>query len=125
MMRGQLRTRRVLRHLRPGRSVVTAVGITIEPRDHGATVVTLRGDLDLFAAQPVRQALSTALAGGPTSMVIDLYEASFLDMAMLDVFVRGRDAAARRGVALHVVGAHGIVRRVFDLTGTQTLIADW
>ena len=58
-------------------------------------------------------------------MVIDLYEASFLDMAMLDVFVRGRDAAAPNGVALHVVGAHGIVRKVFELTGTETLIADW
>jgi anti-sigma B factor antagonist len=104
---------------------VTAIGITIEPHDHGATVVTLRGELDLSVAEPVRRALSTALAGGPTSMVIDLYEASFLDMGMLDEFVRGRDAAAPHGVALHVVGAHGIVRKVFELTGTETLIADW
>lgn len=104
---------------------MTAVGITIEPHDHGATVVTLRGELDLSVAEPVRRALSTALAGGPTSMVIDLYEASFLDLGMLDEFVRGRDAAAPNGVAVHVVGARGIVRKVFELTGAETLIADW
>jgi anti-anti-sigma factor len=57
-------------------------------------------------------------------MVIDLYDASFLDMAVLGVLVRARDAATLNGVALHVVGAQGIVRKVFDLTGTETLIAD-
>jgi anti-anti-sigma factor len=107
------------------RYVVTTVCITVEPSDHGTAVITLRGELDLFTAEAVDRALATALAGGPRSMVIDLYDVDFLDMAVLGVLVRGRDAAAPHGVTLHVVGAHDIVRRVFELTGTETLMADW
>jgi anti-anti-sigma regulatory factor len=58
-------------------------------------------------------------------VVIDLNNADFLAVAVLGALIRGRDAAAPLGVALHVVGAHDIVRRVFELTGTQTLLADW
>jgi anti-anti-sigma factor len=105
--------------------VVTAVGIAIEPGDHGTAVVAFRGELDLVAAEAVEQALATALASRPSSMVIDLYDAGFLDMAVLGVLVRARDAATLNGVALHVVGAQGIVRKVFELTGTETLVADW
>ena len=99
--------------------------ITVLSSDHGTAVITLRGELDLFTAEAVDRALATALAGGPRSMVIDLYDVDFLDMAVLGVLVRGRDAPPPRGVTLHVVGAHDIVRRVFELTGTERLMADW
>src|SRR4051794_22723416 len=68
--------------------------IAVEARD-GGTVVRLGGELDLYNAPVLREALLAAAKAEPTRLVIDLAEVDFIDSTALGalVEVRGRLAA--------------------------------
>jgi anti-anti-sigma factor len=91
----------------PVREVVT--------RD-GAIVVRLAGDLDVFHAQVVREALADAAEPGADRLVVDLTEVDFLDSTMLGVLVEARAKLAnRRGFLLAAPGPD--VRRTLEVSG--------
>jgi anti-sigma B factor antagonist len=55
-----------------------------------ACVVRLGGELDLYNANEVRQALRTACADSPSRVVVDLSEVEFLDSTALGVLIEAR-----------------------------------
>jgi anti-sigma B factor antagonist len=55
-----------------------------------ARVVSLAGELDLYNAEAVREALLDAAAGSPERIVVDLGEVEFVDSTALGVLIEAR-----------------------------------
>ena len=71
----------------PGGRVDPVAGV-----DHvdGGVVVHLAGELDLYNAHEVREALLAACAETPPRLVVDLSAVEFVDSTALGVLVEGR-----------------------------------
>jgi RNA polymerase sigma-B factor len=89
----------------------------------GWRVASVAGDLDLSVA-PVLHAAVTDLIETGAAVVVDLSGASLLDSASINVLVRAARRAGAAGVPLRVVGAHGAVQRVLQITGAPELNID-
>ena len=86
-------------------------GFMVIPVDGGCRVL-LRGELDIAAAT----GLGNRLVGlGPVE--IDLATVTFLDARGLSELLRAQAELHRSGSPCHLIGAMGLVRRVFDITG--------
>jgi len=82
----------------------------------GAVVVRLGGELDVYNAGLVREALSDAVRRGKARLVVDLEEVSFMDSTLLGVLVEARTRAAnRRAFMLAAAGLE--VRRALEVSG--------
>ena len=84
---------------------------------HGdACVVKLGGELDLYNAQQVRQALTDACAASPARVVVDLSEVEFIDSTALGVLIESRSRLGNRGAFL--LAAPGLeTRRALEISG--------
>lgn len=85
--------------------------------DGGALVVRLGGELDVYNAGVVREALMNAAGRGvPGRVVVDLAQVSFVDSTLLGVLVEARTRFAN-GRAF-VLAAPGLeVRRALEVSG--------
>jgi anti-sigma B factor antagonist len=85
--------------------------------ENGAvTVVHLTGELDLYNAHVVRDALAEATAGSPERLVVDLSGVTFIDSTALSVLIDARKALAnRRGFLLSTPGIE--TRRALEVSG--------
>jgi len=87
----------------------------VENRD-GACIVRLGGELDLYNANAVRQALVDACADGPDRLVVDLSEVEFMDSTALGVFVEARTKLPNRnGFMLAAPGLE--TKRALQISG--------
>lgn len=84
-------------------------------------VVRLVGELDLVDAGRVREVLM-GVAG--STVDLDLTGLRFVDAAGVGAIVAAEQRIRRGGHALHVSGAQGIVRRVFEITALDHLLRD-
>jgi anti-sigma B factor antagonist len=78
---------------KPGSRIDPVSGVD---RDGGAVVVHLAGELDLYNAHQVREALLTCCAEEPERLVVDLAAVEFLDSTALGVLVEARSRMADR-----------------------------
>ena len=69
-------------------------------RVDAAVVVHLAGELDLYNADEVRTALTQAIDGEPSRLVVDLAEVEFVDSTALGVLIEARSKLGRDGLAL-------------------------
>ena len=53
----------------------------------GVATVAVAGEADLFTAPELKEALSTAVDGGATNVLVDLSEATFIDSTTLGVLI--------------------------------------
>jgi anti-anti-sigma factor len=82
--------------------------------------VHLRGEVDFAAAPVLEAALRQAAAdGGTGSMVVDLTELTFIDIAGHHALMRGTDRLRAGGGSLVLRGASGSVLRVLDILGLR------
>jgi anti-anti-sigma factor len=92
------------------------------PLPPAAQILALEGAADSNRAPDVASQVSRALALGARSFVIDLSRADSLDSVMLrTLLVAHRQVDSRRG-RLVFVCAHGAPRRLFELTGLDTVV---
>lgn len=96
----------------PGREPAVA-GVD---RVDGGTVVRLAGELDLYNAGDVREALLAACDEQPQRLVVDLAEVSFLDSTVLGVLVEARSRVTDKRIFM--LAAPGTeARRALELSG--------
>jgi anti-anti-sigma factor len=67
---------------------------------NGAVVVRLAGELDLYNAEEVRNALTRAIEGSPRRVVVDMADVEFVDSTALGVLIEARSKLGRNGIAL-------------------------
>jgi anti-sigma B factor antagonist len=79
-------------------------------------VVRLAGELDLYNAPTVRDALAQAAADGPQRMIVDLSEVEFIDSTGLGVLIEARTKLPdRKGFILAGPGLE--TRRALEISG--------
>ena len=91
----------------------------------GVLRVRLAGDFDMN----VGAELSDTLVGAANSpqvarVVVDLTRTKFLDSHGIAGLVAGYEEATRAGLRFTVINAHGMVKRVLDITGLSEVLQD-
>jgi len=82
----------------------------------GARVVRLGGELDLYNAHQVREALVEASKDSPERIVVDLGEVEFIDSTALGALIEGRTRLNNRRAFL--LAAPGVeTRRALEISG--------
>jgi len=85
-------------------------------QDGGATVVSLTGELDLYNANEVRDALLECTNREPERIVVDMSEVRFIDSTALGVLIEARTRLANRRAFL--LAAPGLeTRRALEISG--------
>jgi anti-sigma B factor antagonist len=88
----------------------------------GVVVVEVDGELDLGAAPALDRHLGAAREERPRAVVLDMTEVRFVDSSALRSLLRAREALAGDGVELVLAGVAPQVRRLFELTSTDSLL---
>lgn len=91
--------------------------------ESGRTVVTAAGEVDVYTAPKLDEALTAALADGADALVVDLSGVDFLDSTGLSVLVKALEVLRGRGGRLDVVVAVERVAKVFRITGLDEMVA--
>lgn len=85
-------------------------------RFDGAVVVSLAGELDLYNANAVRDALLECCAESPDRLIVDLSAVKFIDSTALGVLIEARTRMPnRRGFLLASPGLE--TRRALEISG--------
>jgi anti-sigma B factor antagonist len=85
-------------------------------RNGGVTVVRLAGELDLYNAHLVREALLEVCAEAPARLIVDLGDVSFLDSTALGVLIEARKSLENRRAFL--LARPGLeTRRALEVSG--------
>jgi anti-anti-sigma factor len=89
---------------------------------NGATVVSVRGEVDLSSAPRLANDLHAAV-GSTMLLVVDLSAVSYLDSAGLAVLHASAQRTSSLGVSLRiVVGEDSVVYRALDISGVLGMI---
>jgi anti-sigma B factor antagonist len=89
--------------------------LSVEQQD-AACVVRLAGELDLYNANDVREALFHACADGPERLVVDLGEVEFVDSTALGVLIEARTKLANKRAFL-LAAPRLEPRRALEISG--------
>ena len=90
-------------------------------RDNGSVVVSLAGELDLYNAHQVREALLECCAEGPNRLVVDLSGVKFIDSTALGVLIEARMRMENRRAFL--LAAPGLeTRRALEISGLDATV---
>lgn len=87
-------------------------------------VVAVDGELDLYTAPDLEQALLNVLASGGRRIVVDLALTTFIDSVALGVLVRTAQQLRRQGGRLGIA-CPGDVARFFEVAGLDRVLAIW
>jgi anti-sigma B factor antagonist len=91
-------------------------------QESGCTVLSVVGEVDVFTAPALDEALTAAIANGGTCVVVDMSGVDFLDSTGLSVLVKALKRIREANGSLDVVVSADRVAKVFRLTGLDTLI---
>ena len=106
-----------------GRTDSGRTGVREDPvagidRSDGAIVVSLAGELDLYNAAAVREALLECCDEAPERLIVDLSDVKFIDSTALGVLIEARTRLAnRRGFLLAAPGLE--TRRALEISGPR------
>ena len=89
--------------------------VGVEERGEGV-IVRLAGELDLYNAHVVREALFDIAGDSPERLIVDLSEVMFMDSTALGVLVEARSRMANRRSFL-LVGPGVETRRALEISG--------
>ena len=85
-------------------------------RTDGSVVVSLAGELDLYNASTVREALLACCAETPERLIVDLSGVKFIDSTALGVLIEARTKLEnRRGFLLAAPGLE--TKRALEISG--------
>jgi anti-sigma B factor antagonist len=83
----------------------------------GVSVVSLRGEIDVYTAPRLRQTLIDLVEGGATDIVVDMEHVDFLDSTGLGVLVGGLKRVKDRDGEMKLVAKQDRILKIFDITG--------
>ena len=85
-------------------------------REDGVVVVSLAGELDLYNANEVREALLAVAGEGPKRLVVDLADVRFIDSTALGVLIEARTRLENKQAFL--LASPGLeTRRALEISG--------
>lgn len=90
-------------------------------REGDVAVIAFDGEVDVYTAPVLRDAISKVLAGGERHIVADLTRVGFLDSTGLGVLVGRLKAVRMLDGAMRVVITNPRVLRNFQITGLEKI----
>lgn len=81
------------------------------------SVVTLRGEIDVYTAPRLREAITELVDDDATNIVLDMQQVDFLDSTGLGVLVGGLKRAKTKDGTLAIVATQQKILKIFDITG--------
>jgi anti-sigma B factor antagonist len=99
----------------PFRATVAEIGRDI-------ALVSVSGELDLYADRDLRGALAAADELGRPTVVVDLSAVSFMDSTACGILVGESTRRRRNGGALVLVSSRNRARRVLEVAGIDRII---
>lgn len=91
------------------------LGLEDTQRD-GCTVLTVRGEVDVYSAPRLRERLVELVSGGARTVVVDLDGVEFLDSTGLGVLVGGLKRLRSHDGELTLVCTQPRILKVFEIT---------
>src|SRR5437870_4115376 len=82
-------------------------------------LLRVHGELDIYTAPRMKEAIAAALGPANRSLVIDLAGVGFLDSTGSQVLMSAKKQTGERGGELYLVGAQPQVLRLFQLVGLE------
>ena len=92
------------------------LGLDVTESD-GATVLTVRGEVDVYTAPKLREKLVELVAQRRYRIIVDLEAVDFLDSTGLGVLVGGLKRVRGHDGDLSLVCTHQRILKVFEITG--------
>ena len=89
----------------------------------GAALLTLRGEIDVYTAPRLRQAIIDLVDGGANRIVVDMEKVDFLDSTGLGTLVGGLKRLREAGGSLALVITAPRILRLFQITGLTKVLA--
>ena len=100
------------------------IDIKVDTRAVGDwNVVDVEGEVDVFTAPKLREAIIGLLADGKEKIIVNLEGVPFMDSTGLGVLVGGLKRVKERNGELAIAGAQGTVLRVLNVTGLNAVFA--
>jgi anti-sigma B factor antagonist len=87
----------------------------------GATVLSVRGEVDVYSAPTLSENLAQLLEEGATAIVVDLSEVAFLDSTGLGALIGARSATEDADGRLAVVCTNDRILKLFTITGLDSV----
>src|SRR6266508_2726668 len=84
---------------------------------HGRSVIALRGEIDVYTAPRLREALIDQVEAGASDILVDMTRVEFLDSTGLGVLVGGLSRVKATGGSLEIVATDDKILKIFDITG--------
>jgi anti-sigma B factor antagonist len=81
------------------------------------SIITLVGEIDVYTAPRLRQALIDLVSQGSTDIVVDMDRVDFLDSTGLGVLVGGLKRVKSSEGDLRLVVTQDRIMKIFDITG--------
>jgi anti-sigma B factor antagonist len=91
-------------------------------RTNGTATVAVHGEVDLYTASGLWDAIDAALADPPHELIIDLSDVTFLDSTGLSVLVRANKRLQPRSASLVVRGAGPQVSMALEITKLNKVV---
>ena len=92
-------------------------------RSGGRSVLYLEGELDLGSSPQLKAEIDRTLRAGAASVVVDVRELRFMDMAGLRVLLGGQERAEREGGRLVISGVREPIRRTLALARVRNALS--
>lgn len=98
--------------------------LTLATRAHGdRVVVTIGGEIDVYTAPVLRDAISELVAAGSHDILIDMTSVDFLDSTGLGVLVGGLKKVRAHDGSLELVCRQERLLKIFRITGLAKVFA--
>ena len=96
--------------------------INVEIREfNGWSVIDVEGEVDVFTAPKLREAILGVLDEGKDHLIVNLEAVAFMDSTGLGVLVGGLKRVKERDGKLAIAAAQGTVSRVLNVTGLNAV----
>lgn len=98
--------------------------LSLQTHEAGAwTVVSVGGEIDVYTAPKLREAVIELVNDGRYNLVVDVEQVDFLDSTGLGVLVGGLKRVRANGGSLRIVCTQERLLRIFGITGLTKVFA--
>lgn len=87
----------------------------------GRTVVEVSGEIDVYTAPKLREALLNLVESGNYRLIVDMEGVEFLDSTGLGVLVGGLKRVRAHDGAIDIACTQGRILRIFKITGLSNV----
>lgn len=95
--------------------------VTPRPLDNAVQALDLEGEVDVYTAPVLRQAIVDQVEAGVKHLVINLSRVEYLDSTGLGILIGGVKRLKEQGGSLKLAGPSARITRIFEITGLNKI----